>query len=192
MFWQFQATNPLRIHGNRGIFTYMKTIKINHSNVGFYIPDSSHEFFREKTYIGVSKNRDTLKWMVKTMENPIKMDDLGVPLYKETSISCQFTQLFKTRSSNRHSQFWKHPWQCWKKLPGFWVSFVPPPALLVVWEDLWWPWCPRRSEEPFPEREIFGMKTLHFFGGRQKVVWKSQVPGSGWMLGSRFRISITV
>ena len=27
--------------------------------------------------MGVSKNMGTLKWMVKTMENPIKMDDLG-------------------------------------------------------------------------------------------------------------------
>ena len=26
------------------------------------------------------------KWMVKIMENPIKMDDLGVPLFLETSI----------------------------------------------------------------------------------------------------------
>ena len=26
------------------------------------------------------------KWMVKIMENPIKMDDLGVPLFSETSI----------------------------------------------------------------------------------------------------------
>ena len=32
----------------------------------------------------VSKNRDTPKWMVKIMENPIKMDDLGVPLFLET------------------------------------------------------------------------------------------------------------
>ena len=29
--------------------------------------------------MGVSKNRGTPKWMVKIMENPIKMDDLGVP-----------------------------------------------------------------------------------------------------------------
>jgi len=36
--------------------------------------------------MGVSKNRDTPKWMVKIMENPIKMDDLGVPLFLETSI----------------------------------------------------------------------------------------------------------
>ena len=36
-------------------------------------------------YMGVSKNRGTPKWMVKIMENPIKMDDLGVPLFSETS-----------------------------------------------------------------------------------------------------------
>ena len=39
--------------------------------------------------MGVSNNRDTRdtpKWMVKTMENPIKMDDLGVPLFSETSM----------------------------------------------------------------------------------------------------------
>ena len=36
--------------------------------------------------MGVSKNRGTTKWMVKIMENPIKMDDLGVPLFSETSI----------------------------------------------------------------------------------------------------------
>jgi len=35
--------------------------------------------------MGVSKNRGTPKWMVKIMENPIKMDDLGVPLFSETS-----------------------------------------------------------------------------------------------------------
>ena len=32
--------------------------------------------------MGVSKNRGTPKWMVAFMdENPIKIDDLGVPLY---------------------------------------------------------------------------------------------------------------
>ena len=29
---------------------------------------------------------NTPKWMVKIMENPIKMDDLGVPLFLETPI----------------------------------------------------------------------------------------------------------
>ena len=36
-------------------------------------------------YMGVSKNRGTPKWMV-LMENPTKMDDLGVPPFKETPI----------------------------------------------------------------------------------------------------------
>ena len=36
-------------------------------------------------YMGVSKNRGSPKWMVKIMENPIKRDDLGVPLFLETS-----------------------------------------------------------------------------------------------------------
>ena len=35
-------------------------------------------------YMGVSKNKGTPKWMVKIMEIPIKMDDLGVPLFLET------------------------------------------------------------------------------------------------------------
>ena len=35
--------------------------------------------------MGVSKNRDTPKWIVKIMENPIKMEDMGEnPLFLET------------------------------------------------------------------------------------------------------------
>ena len=34
----------------------------------------------------VSKNIGTPKWMVYFMENAIKMDDLGVPLFLETPI----------------------------------------------------------------------------------------------------------
>ena len=37
-------------------------------------------------HMGVSKNSGTPKWMVKIMENPIKMDDLGIPLFLETPI----------------------------------------------------------------------------------------------------------
>ena len=36
-------------------------------------------------YMGVSKNRGTPKWMVYN-GTPFKMDDLGVPLFSETSI----------------------------------------------------------------------------------------------------------
>ena len=35
--------------------------------------------------VGVSKNRGTPKWMVNN-GNPIKMDDLGVPLFLETPV----------------------------------------------------------------------------------------------------------
>ena len=40
--------------------------------------------------MGVSKNKSTPKWMVKIMENPVKMDDLGLPLFLETSICFYF------------------------------------------------------------------------------------------------------
>ena len=38
--------------------------------------------------MGVSKNRGTPKWMVKIMENPIKMDDLGgfPPIFGNTQM----------------------------------------------------------------------------------------------------------
>ena len=42
-------------------------------------------------HMGVSKNRGTPKRMVNIMENPIKMDDLGVPLFLETPIYIQST-----------------------------------------------------------------------------------------------------
>jgi len=46
--------------------------------------------------LGVSKNRGTPKWMVKIMENPIKMDDLGIPLVSETPISIAYLRKFFT------------------------------------------------------------------------------------------------
>jgi len=42
------------------------------------------EFTLGNKDLGVSENRGTPKWMVKIMETPIKMDDLGVPLFSET------------------------------------------------------------------------------------------------------------
>ena len=45
----------------------------------------------EFNHMGVSKNRvfNLPKWMVYFMENPIKMDELGVPLFLETPILYQ-------------------------------------------------------------------------------------------------------
>ena len=62
--------------------------------------------------MGVSKNRGkTPKWMVKIMENPIKMDDLGVPY------------------------FWKHPYGNWET----WYSPIHPIHLRIlpwIWRKL--------------------------------------------------------
>ena len=53
----------------------------------------------EKKHMGVSKNRDTPKWII--MENPIKMDDLGVPLFSETLIwTVLTTDVFSHAGSN--------------------------------------------------------------------------------------------
>ena len=47
------------------------------------------------SYMDVSKNRGKLpKWMVKIMETPIKMDDLGIPLFSETTISTSIMRPF--------------------------------------------------------------------------------------------------
>ena len=40
--------------------------------------DKSHLEILRIFVVGVSNNRGSPKWMVKIMENPIKMDDLGV------------------------------------------------------------------------------------------------------------------
>ena len=50
--------------------------------------------------MGVSKNRGTTKWMVFIMENPIKMDDLGVPLFLETPIWF-FDNVIRPREKNQ-------------------------------------------------------------------------------------------
>ena len=45
-----------------------------------------HQYSVAIEHMDVSKNRGTPKWMVKIMGKPIKMDDLGVPLFWETPI----------------------------------------------------------------------------------------------------------
>ena len=53
--------------------------------------------------MGVSKNRGKKlpKWMVKIMENPIKMDDSGLPLFLETP---------KYQMKYQGAQSWCHCW----------------------------------------------------------------------------------
>ena len=46
------------------------------------------------------------KWMVKIMENPIKMDDLGVPLFLETSISHQTGSFGKSSTQAGAKKGW--------------------------------------------------------------------------------------
>ena len=54
---------------------------------------------KRQNHMGVSKNRGTPKWMVKIMENPIKMDDLGgfPPIFGHTHISWTFAHSHRPR-----------------------------------------------------------------------------------------------
>ena len=61
----FEATSPSDCDVTHRIFVPLKCLEV----VDVLI------------LMGVSKNRDTPKWMVKIMENPIKMDDLGYPYF---------------------------------------------------------------------------------------------------------------
>ena len=65
---------------------------------GFSVEEFFQESFRKhqhlEVYMGVSKNKGTPKWMV-YKEHPIKMDDLGVPLFSETSTSVLQLRIFQ-------------------------------------------------------------------------------------------------
>ena len=58
--------------------------------------------------MGVSKNRGTPKWMVYN-GNPIKMDDLGVPLFSETSKWCVTSGLFRFMANRSRCKLRFHP-----------------------------------------------------------------------------------
>ena len=76
-----------------------------------------HTFWRKKVVVGVSKNRDTPKWMVYFRENLLKIDDSGgfYPLFSENilgfdgrvSASLLLFDLKHACSTWRQSQ--KHP-----------------------------------------------------------------------------------
>ena len=59
--------------------------------------------------MGVSKTNGTPKWMMKIMENPIKMDDLGVALFLETPIYRHVRGMFVHTPSYQYvvtEEFW--------------------------------------------------------------------------------------
>ena len=71
--------------------------------------NSGLENQKENLDLDVSKNRGTPKWMVKIMENPIKMDDLGVPLFLETpTCNCDFVVVIFVAPSYFPPQFPYH------------------------------------------------------------------------------------
>ncbi len=61
-------------------------------------------------HMGVSKNNGTPKWMVKIRETLLKWDDLGIPLFLETSI--WWCQSWNAESPPEH---------CFGWLPCLWV-----------------------------------------------------------------------
>ena len=76
------------------------------------------------TYIinmGVSKNTGTPKWMVKIMENPIKMDDLGVPIFLETAI---YACIHHTLPTTKQIQYLKKRTLNAGRLRSFWDGML--------------------------------------------------------------------
>ena len=76
----FSHLFPLRLSSQRLVWASWRESKTNEKQVNQNPPV-------RWTMIWMSpKISGTPKWMVKIMENPIKMDDLGIPLFLETPI----------------------------------------------------------------------------------------------------------
>ena len=82
--------------------------------------------------MGVSKNTGTPKWMVKIMEDPIKMDDLGVkpPLFL---VQHPYTIQMP------HQHVWDMKTVCYPPAAPFHFPF-PPSFAFRSWENLKHPW----------------------------------------------------
>ncbi len=65
-------------------------------------------WFWEEEYLGVSKNSGIIpKWMMKIVENPINMEDFGVPLFLETPISYNLKWWFFHPAMLKLLLFWR-------------------------------------------------------------------------------------
>ena len=68
-------------------------------------------FFMQETYMGASKNRGTPKWMI-YKGNPIRIDDLGVPLFLEPYTPISFDQTPRNNHSKTSQD--QHTWMMLK------------------------------------------------------------------------------
>ncbi len=87
---------PEQKHGFSGIYFWHSMSK-GHIHYSITVLG---EFVCFHQYLDVSNNRGAQKWMVKIMKNPIKMDDLGVPLFLETPTS-RSSKITKHQTTSR-------------------------------------------------------------------------------------------
>ena len=80
----------------------------DNSHINIAVSDQSIQL----QHIGVSKNSGTPKWMVYN-GNPIKMDDLGVPLFLETSTSFPPPPDFSTSHCSKSPRKWGTTSRCY-------------------------------------------------------------------------------
>ena len=75
--------------------------------------------FEHSEHMDISKNRGTPKWMV-IVENPIKIDDLGVPLFSETSTCCgaKFGSLVHVKLRSASKALENGPMEVWRCIHG--------------------------------------------------------------------------
>ena len=101
-FWAMKSTGP---NGSlRGWYMSGMTFPTQLCGDSFIIPWNVQD-----PYMGVSKNRDTQKWMVYSGK-PIKIDDLGVPLFLEQH-PYQTTSICHEKVSGRFFFSWLN--MCW-------------------------------------------------------------------------------
>ena len=90
---QQHVKKPCKLEGSVAIFVPGSSPS---QQLGFGHPTLENRKFSANGHMDVSKNSGTPKWMVFLMENPIKMDDFGVPPFSETPIETPTIGLITT------------------------------------------------------------------------------------------------